>query len=153
MAIIDYLVQFGVNFDCDAEPSTLLFTNQLDLGAAGRDIGQFGHQLFLNAVVTEAFTDGGDAATLNLRLRSDDSATIHATTSSGHFETGTMLKGVLTLGAKMSWPIPPAGVVPYERYLGLQGVVATAGFDAGMITAWLGLTPIAGWKAYPNATV
>lgn len=153
MAIIDYLVQFGVDFDLDQETGTYLFTNQIDLGLAGRDIGQVGQQLFLNAVVTEAFTDGGDSATLNLRLRSDDSATIHATTSSGHFETGTMLKEALTLGTKMSWAIPLEGTVPYERYLGLQAVVGTAGFDSGMITAWLGLNPVAGWKAYANATV
>lgn len=146
MAIMDELTMFGENFDLDQETGTYLFTNQIDLGVAGRDPGN-GQPLYLNMVVTEAFTDGGDSATLNIRLRSDDSDSIHATTSSGHFETGTMLKAVLTLGAKFSFPIPLQNVVPYERYLGLQGVVGTAGFDTGMITAWLSPDPI-GWKAY-----
>lgn len=146
MAIMDELTTFGESFDLDQETGTYLFTNQIDLGVAGRDPGN-GAPVYLNMVVTEEFTDGGDSATLNIRLRSDDSATIHASTSSGHFETGTMLKAVLTLGAKFSFPIPLENVVPYERYLGLQAVVGTAGFDSGMITAWLSPDPI-GWKAY-----
>ncbi|MCA9340339.1 MAG: hypothetical protein KDA17_05485 [Candidatus Saccharibacteria bacterium] len=149
MAIMDSYTLFGEDFDLDQEAGNYLFTNQIDLGLAGRDIGN-GQVLYLNMTVTEAFTDGGDSATLNLQLRSDDSASIHATTSSLHFETGAMLKAVLTLGAQFSFPIPLNNVVPYERYLGLQAVVATAGFDAGMITAGIADIPIGGWKAYPE---
>lgn len=148
MAIIDSRTQFGVNFDLQQEAGTFLFTNQIDLGIAGRDPGN-GQPLYLNCVVTEAFTDGGDSATLQLRLRSDDTAVIHATTSTGHFETPTILKAALALGKKYSFPIPVEGTA-YERFLGLQGVVATAGFDAGMITAWLSPDPI-GWKSYADA--
>lgn len=151
MAIMDERILFGEDFDCDSEAATLLLTNQYDLGLAGRDIGN-GNPLYLNVVVTEAFTDGGDAATLNLRLRSDDTATTHATTSSGHFETGTMLKAALTLGAKMAFPLPLNNTVPYERYLGVQAVVATAGFDSGMITCWVGLEPVGAWKAYAEGS-
>lgn len=149
MAIIDSLTLFGENFDLDQETGTYLFTNQIDLGGAGRDPGN-GQAVYLNAVVTEAFTDGGDSATLQLRLRSDDTATIHATTSTGHFETPTFLKAALTQGTSFSFPIPVQGTA-YERYLGLQALVGTAGFDAGMITAWLSPDPI-GTKAYPDAT-
>lgn len=148
MAIMDSRTLFGDSFDLQQEAGTYLFTNQIDLSVA-RDIGN-GQVVYLCAVVEEAFTDGGDSATLNLRLRSDDSATIHATTSTGHFESGAMLKAALTLGAKFCWAIPLEGNA-YERYLGLQGVVATAGFDAGMITAWLSLDPM-GWKAYPEGS-
>jgi len=149
MAIIDSLALFAENFDLDQETGTYLFTNQIDLGIAGRDPGN-GAPLYLNVVVEETFTDGGDAATLQLRLRSDDSATIHATTSTGHFETPTILKAALVAGNKFSFPIPVQGTA-YERYLGLQAVVGTAGFDAGELTAWLSPDPI-GWKAYPDAT-
>lgn len=148
MAIQDARTLFAENFDLDQETGTYLFTNQIDLGAAGRDPGN-GQVVYLNMVVEETFTDGGDSATLNIRLRSDDSAAIHASTSSAHFETGTMLKAALVAGNKFSFAIPLANVVPYERYLGLQAVVGTAGFDAGEITAWLGLEPL-GWKAYPE---
>lgn len=146
--IMDERTQFAKDFDLDQEIGTYLFTNQIDLSVA-RDIGN-GQPLYLCAVVTEAFTDGGDSATLNLRLRSDADAAIHATTSSGHFESGAMLKAALPLGAKFCWAVPLEGV-PYEPVIGLQGVVATAGFDSGMITAWLSLTPI-GWKTYPEAS-
>lgn len=151
MAILDNLLYFANNFDLDQEAGSYLFTNQIDLGLAARDIG-IGNPLFLNMVVTEAFTDGGDSATLTLQVRSDDSASIHASTSSVHFQSKAFLKEELTLGTKMSFILPPMGDnEPYERYLGLQGVVATAGFDAGMITAWVGLEPISGWKAYADA--
>ena len=145
--ILDSRLIFADNFDLGQETGTYLFTNQIDLQVI-RDIGQ-GQPLYLFAVVTEAFTDGGDSATLNLRLRSDADASVHATTSTGHFESGTMLKAALTLGAKFMWAVPMEGNV-YEPVLGLQGVVGTAGFDAGMITAGLTFDPH-GWKSYPDA--
>ena len=146
--ILDSLLLFGEAFDLDQETGTYLFTNQIPLSVV-RDIGA-GRPIYLFAnVVTEAFTDGGDSATLNLRLRSDDSASIHATTSTGHFESGTLLKAALTLGASFIWPIPMEGNA-YEEFLGLQAVVGTAGFDSGMITAGLTLDPRS-LRAYPDA--
>lgn len=151
MAIRDSLTTFGTAFDLDQETGTYLFTNQIDLGAAGMDPGN-GQPVYLNVhVVEEAFTDGGDSATLQLRLVSDDTATIHDTTCTVHFLSNLILKAALPLGATFSFPIPVSGV-PYERYLGVQGLVATAGFDAGKITAYLSLDPI-GWDAKPNASI
>lgn len=148
MAIMDSRTLFGEDFDLDQEAGTYLLTNQIDLGSAGRDPGN-GQPVYLNVVVTETFTDGGDSATLQLRLASDDSASIHATTSTGHLLTAPMLKALLVAGNRFSFPIPVEGLA-YERFLGLQAIVGTAGFDAGMITAWLSLDPI-GWKAHPDA--
>lgn len=148
MAIMDSRTLFGEDFDLDQEAGTYLLTNQIDLGTAGRDPGN-GQPVYLNVVVTETFTDGGDSATLQLRLASDDSASIHATTSTGHLLTAPMLKALLVAGNRFSFPIPVEGLA-YERFLGLQAIVGTAGFDAGMITAWLSLDPI-GWKAHPDA--
>lgn len=149
MAIMDRLVSFGTNFDLDQETGTYLFTNTYNRGAAGLDIGN-GQIMYLNMVVTEAFTDGGDSATATFRLVSDDSAAIHATTCSVHLVTEAFLKAKLTLGAKMSFPIPANNLTEYEQYIGLQCIVATAGFDAGMITAWLGMESVGGWAAYPE---
>lgn len=148
MAIMDSRTLVCENFDLDQEPGTFLATNQIDLGAAGEDIGN-GQVVYLNIVVEETFTDGGDSATLEIRLVSDDSASIHASTSTLHFSSGTFLKAALTAGTKMSFQIPVSGK-EYERYLGINFVVATAGFDAGEITAWLSLDPI-GWQAFPDA--
>lgn len=147
--ILDEYLEFCENFDCDSEPATLLATNQIDLGAAPtlKNIGN-GQPLYLVCTVTEAFTDGGDSATLNIRLRSDDSVSTHATTSTGHIDSGALLKASLAIGARFIWPLPIEAT--YERYLGLQFVVGTAGFDTGMITAGLTVDPT-GWVALPDA--
>ncbi|MDA0798714.1 MAG: hypothetical protein O2884_08600 [Chloroflexi bacterium] len=149
MAIMDKRTIIGEDFDLDQEAGTYLLTNQIDLGAAGTDPGN-GQVVYLNTVVTEAFTDGGDSATLELRLVSDDTAAIHASTSTIHLKTAAMLKASLPVGAKFSFPLPVEGL-EYEKFLGINAVVATAGFDTGMITAWLSPDPI-GWKAHPDAT-
>lgn len=147
--ILDERLEFCENYDLDQETGTYLATNQIDLGSAPtlQDIGN-GQPVYLYAVVTEAFTDGGDSATLDIRLVSDDSTSIHATTSTIHLSSGTMLKAALPLGAKFIWQLPVKA--NYERYLGINFVVGTAGFDAGMITAGLTLDPH-GWTALPDA--
>lgn len=149
MALMDKRTIFCENFDLDQETGTYLATNQIDLGSTGQDPGN-GQPVYLNIVVDETFTDGGDSATLQFRLRSDDSASIHASTSTGHFESPTILKAALVAGNTFSFPIPVQGTA-FERYIGLQFVVGTAGFDAGEVTAWLSPDPI-GYKAYPDAT-
>jgi hypothetical protein len=60
-----------------------------------------------------------------------------------------MLKAALVAGTTFVYPITK-GNAEFERYIGLQAVVGTAGFDAGMITAFLSLDPT-GWKAYADA--
>ena len=147
MAIIDSLAQFGVDQDISQVTGTYLFTNQIDLGIAGRDPGN-GQPVYLNIVITEAVA--GTSSTVNFRLRSDDSATIHATTSSAHIETGDIPEATLVVGFKLSIPIPVQGV-PYERYLGLQAVVGGATTTTGKATAWLSPDPI-GWKSYADAS-
>ena len=149
MALSDRLATFCTNFDQDLEAGTALATNQYDLGASGRDPGN-GQPLYLNVAVDETFTDGGDSATLEIRLVSDDTASIHASTSTLHLSSGTFLKAALTAGVKMSFPIPTQGKA-YERYLGVNLVTATAGFDAGELTIWLGFEPVASVKLYPDA--
>lgn len=149
MAIIDSRLAFADSLDCDAEIGTVLATNQIDLLAAGLNIGN-GTPVYLCMAVTEAFTDGGDAATLTVRLCSDDSASVHATTSTIHIDSGALLKAALTLGAKFAWPLPVSGSA-YERYLGVNLITGTAGFDAGMVDLFLSTDPGI-WAAYNDAT-
>lgn len=146
--IIDKLTEFGTDFDIAEAAGTLLFTNQIDLGAAGLDIGN-GQPLYLIIVITESVSTGS-SPTINFRLRSDDSASIHATTSSAHFETGAIAAAALTAGTKLVFALPLAGAVPYERYLGLQAVIAVATTTTGKATAFLSHDPT-GWKAYADA--
>lgn len=147
--IIDKLLEICDDFDLDQEMGTYLATNQIDLGSAPtlQNIGN-GAPLYLVCVVTEAFTDGGDSATLNIRLVSDDTASIHASTSTIHLDSGAMLKAALPLGAKFVYPLPVNS--NYERYLGINFIVATAGFDTGWITAFITADPT-GWTALPDA--
>lgn len=146
--IIDKLLEFCDDFDLDQEAGTYLATNQIDLGSAPtlQNIGN-GQPLYLVCVVTEAFTDGGDSATLTIRLCSDDSASIHASTSTVHIASDAKLKAALPLGAKFVYPLPSGN---YERYLGVNFDVATAGFDTGWVTAFLTTDPT-GWTALPDA--
>ena len=146
--IIDKLLEFCDDFDLDQEAGTYLATNQIDLGSAPtlQNIGN-GQPLYLVCVVTEAFTDGGDSATLTIRLCSDDSASIHATTSTVHIASGAKLKAALPLGAKFVYPLPYGN---YERYLGVNFDVTTAGFDTGWVNAFLTTDPT-GWTALPDA--
>lgn len=153
MAIMDSRTLVCENFDLDQETGTYLATNQIDLGVAGIDLGS-GQPVYLNIAVEEAFTDGGDSATLEIRVVSDDTASIHASTSTIHFKSAPMLKAALTLGDTFSYVLPTGAgsAQTYERYLGINFIVATAGFDAGEITAWLSHTPVTRRKVYADAT-
>lgn len=147
---VDKLTEFSDAQDLDAETGTILATNQIDLSSIGRDIGN-GEPLYLVMTVDEAFTDGGDSATLTVRLVSDDTASIHASTSTIHFQSEALVKTKLTLGATFVWVVPYGSGVTYEQFLGVNYVTATAGFDDGMVSTFLTTTPQA-WKAYPDAT-
>ncbi len=147
--IVDKLAEFGEDFSVASTAGTLLFTNQIDLGAAGRDIGN-GQTVFLVLCVTEAVSTGS-SPTINFRLRSDDTASTHATTSSAHFETGAIAASALTAGTRLVFAVPQAGAVAYERYLGLQAVVATATTTTGKVSAFLSRDP-ANWAAIADAS-
>lgn len=146
--IVDKLTEFGEDFSLASTAGTLLFTNQIDLGAANQDIGN-GQQEYLVIVITESVSTGS-SPTINFRLRSDDSAAIHASTSSAHFETGAIPAANLTAGTRLVFALPLAGAVPYERFLGLQAVVAVATTTTGRASAFLSLDP-AGWRPIADA--
>jgi hypothetical protein len=132
---------------------TYNLADQIDLGLAGRGIGEAGDQLYLVLQVATGIT-AGSAGTVQFQLVSDDSASIATNgTQSTHlqtraFTTGTgtgttTLKAGTVLGV---FALPIEGVV-YERYLGVQQVTGTAAITAGAIDAFLTPTPAA-WKAY-----
>lgn len=146
--IVDKLTEFGDDFSLAAVASTLLFTNQIDLGAANVDPGN-GKTVYLIINISESVSTGS-SPTVNFRLRSDDTAAIHASTSSAHFETGAIAAASLTAGTRLVFALPQANAVPYERYLGLQAVIATATTTTGKASAFLSLDPT-GWKPYADA--
>lgn len=149
--IIDKLTEFADAVSMDQETGTFNMGNQIDLGAVVRDIGQ-GEPVYLIVNIDTAPTDGGDSATATFRLVSDASASI-ATDGSAtqHLVTGPFLKAALPSGTRMVFSLP-AGGPDYERYLGFQMTVGTAGFDSGNVSAWLSFDPN-GWRAYPQGDI
>ena len=144
---------------CDAQAlntgaaATYNIGDQIDLGVAGRGIGEPGDQLYLVLQVSTGIT-AGSAGTVQFQLASDDSGTLATNgTQSIHmqtraFTTGTgtgttTLKPGTVLGV---FALPIEGVV-YERYLGVQQVTGTAAITAGAVDAFITPTP-AVWKAY-----
>lgn len=149
--IIDKLTEFADAVSMDQETGTYNMGNQIDLGAVTRDIGQ-GEPVYLIINVDLIPTDGGDSATATFRLVSDDSASIATNgTATQHLVTGSFLKTQLPTGTRFVFTLP-AGGPAYERYLGFQMTVGTAGFDTGNVSAWLSLDPN-GWRAYPQGDV
>jgi len=145
--IIDSTLEFADAQDISQAAGTYLATNQVDLGVAGRDLGN-GQPLYLVIQIDAAVV--GSSSTVQFRLRSDDSATIHATTSSGHVDTGAIAEAVLVAGKTYVLPLPVEGTV-YERYLGLQAIVGTATTSAGTYSAFLTIDPH-GNKSYADAS-
>ena len=145
--IVDSLLEFADGEDISQSAGTYLATNQIDLQEA-RDMGN-GQPLYLVIQIDAAVTSGG-SATVQFRLRSDSTAAIHATTSTAHTDTGAIAVATLVAGYTQVIPLPLEGE-SYERYLGVQAIVATATTTAGTYSAFLTLDPI-GWKAYPDAT-
>lgn len=136
--------------DVAIEAGNQLVGDVIDLGLAGRDLGN-GHPLYLVIQVTTAF-DGGAAAggTTQFELASDSTADL-ATSRSTHLLTKAFAAATeLTLGATFVFPLPTGGGETYERYLGIWLTQAVEGEDDGFIEAFLTLDPT-GWVAHADA--
>lgn len=103
-------------------------------------------ELFLVVRVSTTATSGG-AATLQVRLVSDDTATPSTTTATVHFTSATFALASLTAGTTVCLARLPGGA--YERYVGIQQITGTAAFTAGAIDAFLTADPNS-WQAYAD---
>lgn len=109
--------------------------------------------LYVVILVTTAVTSGG-SATVNFQLVSDAQDPVATDgTETLHASSGPIPVANLTAGARIVMAIPPeSSVAPYERYLGLQSVVATAALTAGAVTAFISTTlPTGAFRFYPSA--
>ena len=145
--MVDSRLEFANAADGSQSAGTYLATNQVDLSVA-RDIGN-GQPLYLVIQADEAFASSG-SATVQFRLRSDASAAIHATSSTGHIDTGAEAFTVWSAGHTKVIPLPLEGNA-YEQFLGVQLIVGTATTTGGTYSAFLTAEPH-GWKAQPDAT-
>ena len=146
--IMDSLLEFADGEDISQTAGTYLATNQVDVSVA-RDVGN-GQPVYLVIQIDAAVTSGG-SATVQFRLRSDSVAAVHATTSTGHADSGAIAVASLVAGYQLIIPLPPEGDNTYEQYLGVQAIVAAATTTAGTYSAFLTLDP-AGNKSYPDAS-
>ncbi len=145
--LLDKGNEFGDAFDITEVTGTYLFTNQIDLGIAGRDPGN-GQPIYLVIVVLTAIV--GASSTTQFRLASDSTAAIHATSSTEHYLSEAFTPAMLTQGAKPVIVGLPIEGLTYERYLGLQVIIGGATITAGEISAFLTIDPT-GWKSYADA--
>jgi len=144
--IMDSLLEFADGQDISQVAATYLSTNVVDLGSA-RDIGN-GQPLYLVIQIDTAVV--GSSSTIQFRLRSDSTASIHATTSTGHYDSGAIAEADLIIGYQLIIPLPPEGSNAYEQFLGVQAIVGTATTTAGTYSAFLTFDPV-GNKSYPDA--
>lgn len=129
---------------------TYLIGDQIDLGAAQRDVGN-GEPLYLVITVDTLPTSGG-AATAQFTLASDDSSAIATNgTASVHFVTKAFAISDMAAGTVLAAVALPIQGVAYERYLGILQTTGTAAFTGGKVNAFL-THDVAKWKAYADAT-
>ena len=122
-------------------------TQGTTIGSANltRDLGA-DSPLFLVVRVSTAATSGG-AATLQIRLVSDDTATPSTTTATVHYTSAAVPVASLVAGYPVAVVPLPSG--SYERYLGIQQITGTAAFTAGNVDMFLTNDP-AIWRAYAD---
>jgi len=145
--MVDSRLEFANAADGSQSAGTFLAPNQVDMSVA-RDIGN-GQPLYLVIQADEAFASSG-SATVQFRLRSDNSAAVHATTSTGHIDTGAEAFGTYAVGHTKVIPLPLEGNA-YEQFLGLQLIIGAATTTGGTYSAFITSEPH-GWKAYSDAT-
>lgn len=155
--LLDKRNEFADAVSVVAAASTINLGNVIDSGTVVRDLGT-GEPLYLVISVDTSIITGGVAGTIQFLLVSDSSATpavdgsasVHY--ASKAFVTDDDALNDLDAGeTAVCIPLPAGGQVPYERYIGVQAVIATTAVTAGAVSAFLTPTP-AMYKAYPDAT-
>lgn len=153
--IIDTLTEFADAVSVAAAAGTANIGDQIDLGIAGRDIGN-GKEVYLVITVDTSIITGGVAGTIQFQLVSDDSASIATNgTQSIHWQSRAFVTDDAALNdldagdVAVVVALPYEGSTPYERFLGVQAVVGTTTVTAGAISAFLTFDGH-GWKAYPD---
>jgi len=127
-----------------------LLGSQIGIGGSAPNLGDHSMPLFLVIQVTTTVTSGG-SATVQFELSSDATAAIAVDGSASvHYTSADIPKATLVAGYEIAVPLPMAGGIPYEAYLGLVANVGTAALTAGNINAFLTPQPNT-WKAYPDA--
>jgi hypothetical protein len=154
--ILDELTEFADAVSVAAGAGTALIGDQIDLSAAGLDIGA-GEPVYLVIQTDTEIITGGSAGTIQFFLASDSAAAI-ATDGSASIHLASPVF-VTDDAAANSDKLNAGGVIlavplpadtTYERYLGILATIATTTVTAGKINAFL-TTDVSRWKAYADA--
>lgn len=152
--ILDSTLEFCDAVSVATTAGTSLIGNQIDITTA-RNIGA-GQPVYLVITVDTAIVTGGSAGTIQFVLASDDSASVHTTTSTRHITTAAYVTDdapAIPAGTLLYVGALPSGIysqVDYEQFLGLLLIVGTTTITAGKINAFLTIDP-PGWKAFTDA--
>ncbi|GAB5471424.1 MAG: hypothetical protein Kilf2KO_44540 [Rhodospirillales bacterium] len=148
MAYIDANLLFSEE-QAETTTATHNSDNVVDLSTTA-DFGS-GEPLYLVVRCTESVTSAG-AASVTVQLVSDNTASSATNgTQSVHLRSDAIPKASLTAGATVfQAPLPSDAAVPYERYLAVQYVIASAALTAGKFTAYIAKDAGA-YSHYPNA--
>lgn len=152
--ILDERLEFADAESVAGAAGTALIGDVIDLGEAGRDIGN-GELLYLCIQTATEIITGGTAGTIQFSLASDaqaaiatdGSATVHLTSASLVTDDADANSDTLNAGGNILFAALPMGT--YERYLGILCTIGTTTVTAGAINAFLTKDPH-GWKAYPD---
>lgn len=156
--ILDTYTEFASAASVANAAATINVGNVIDLHAAGRDIGVGHPPLYLNIICTTSIITAGSAGTIAFRLVSDDGATPNTSTASVHWTSPTFVTdgddaNALDAGDIIaSIALPTEGSTPYERYLGIQAIIASQEVTAGAIDAFLSFNQMTAVKHYAEAT-
>ena len=123
---------------------TLNIGDQIYVPTAGLNLGTV-DDIFCVIEVDTAIGSTG-SATVEFRVCSDNTATIHATTSTKHYTSGAIAVASLVKGYRIAFALPRG---TYEEYIGVQTVIGTAKLNAGKINAYLVNQPY-DHTAYPR---
>ena len=155
MTIIDKNLEFADATSVGTPNNTTVNVgNVIDLGGAGRNVGD-GEPMYFCVEVTTTIGSGG-AATVSFLLSSDSSETLAVDGNQTiHYESDVFALATVVAGFRLVVPLPwgNPGVNEYERYLGFQ-VRENAGqaLNAGAVNAYITKNP-RGWKAYPQGSI
>lgn len=165
--IMDTLGTFAIDMDVSNAAGVTNFTDIIDLGASGAI--EAGQPIYLVLVCTggdNGIITAGSAGRIRFQLVSDATVSINAsdpTTATSHLATPDYITDDAALNEVKKGQVffvgalPPGGiddgtgVHSYERYLGVQSVVATTTTTEGTVSAFLTLDPH-GWVSKPDAT-
>lgn len=128
--------------------ASYLIGNVIDLGLAGRNIGNGEKVLELEINVDTLPTSTNSTATAAFHLVSDAQEAIAVDGSATyHFSTKAFAISEMAAGTRLVKIKLPSG--NYERYLGILQTTAVQAFTGGKVNAFL-TEGVADWKAYAD---